>query len=182
MIFRRWIVPVSLALAAAVAAVVMQHPVGPSSLPPSPGAEPPVAATDAAKIVEPVDTADAADAADTADSRPLVAAPPSVDTPAPEATEAAGFRVYLDPETGRFVPEPPAGAEVESDVATEALSTRSVDLVEQPSPVPGGGMMLDLRGRFQNVIEMSVDASGALSSDCAIEDASGSAGDEGVKP
>lgn len=177
MIFRRWIAPVSLALAAAVAAVVMQHPVGPSASPPSPGDEPPVAATDAAKIVEPVNTADAAEIG------PLVAAPPSVDTPAPQATEAAGFRVYLDPETGRFVPEPPAGAEVEPDVATaEAVSTRSVDLVEQPSPVPGGGMMLDLQGRFQNAIEMSVDASGALSSDCATEDASGPAGDEGVSP
>lgn len=176
MVTRRWIAPVSLVLAAAVAAVVMLRPVGPSSSPPSPGVTQLVAATDAAKTV------DSADIADTADSRPLVAAPPSADTPTPQATEAAGLRVYIDPETGRFVPEPPAGAAVETDVATaEAVSTRSVDLVEQPSPVPGGGMMLDLEGRFQNAIEMSVDASGALSSDCAIEDASSPAGDEGVE-
>lgn len=63
-----------------------------------------------------------------------------------------GMRVWIDPETGQLS-TPPAevleaeskkrGAVVPGDDAEEAA-----ELV--PSPVPGGGMMLDLRGRHRN--------------------------------
>lgn len=173
---RSWIAPLSIVLAAAVAVAVVERPVAPQSSPqsvrPAASAAQPVAAADAA------DTADTADAADV---RRVSAAPPSVAPPASVPT--AGLRAHVDPETGRFVPEPPPGAAVESDLVTaDAMSTRSVDLVELPSSVPGGGVMLDLGGRFQSAIEMSIDESGALSSDCATDEAPpAAAGDQGMR-
>jgi hypothetical protein len=170
-----------LVLAAVTAAVALQRAGTPQSSPPSPqaSAPPSLAVPD---VVAP----DAAVPPPTGETAPAPAPPRSAaggPAAAEAGTEAAGLRAYIDPETGRFVPEPPPGVVDEVDRATAAaLSTRSEDLVEQPSPVPGGGVMVELEGRFQSAIEMSVDESGALSSDCATDEAPPAAdGNEGVR-
>jgi hypothetical protein len=63
---------------------------------------------------------------------------------------AAAVRVYRDPQTGKFeVPTGhPSAEELES--LGRAFSTSSQGLVEVPSPVQGGGVKVDLRGRFRN--------------------------------
>ncbi len=60
----------------------------------------------------------------------------------------AGVQVHIDPETGEIIAPPP---EAEAGDSPEALqgSAAEVDepLVEVPSEVPGGGRVIDLRGR-----------------------------------
>jgi hypothetical protein len=41
-----------------------------------------------------------------------------------------------------------------------ALSTSHDGLVEVPSPLPGGGIRVDLQGRFQNPLFVTIDADG----------------------
>lgn len=65
-----------------------------------------------------------------------------------------GMRVYVDPETGEFV-DPPSIKQGDS-----AQSTSAVDLVEEQSQVPGGGVMVDLKGRFQSPLVINRDAQG----------------------
>jgi hypothetical protein len=84
----------------------------------------------------------------------------SCPAPAPAApTGAAGFVAgELDP--GAKAAEP-------------ALSTSAEGLVAEPSPVPGGGMMIDLQGRFQNAATATVDDSGQATVDCTPADSAG---------
>ncbi len=87
------------------------------------------------------------------------------DAPRAEGAAGAGMRVYIDPSTGGVVP-PPAGA----PIAEPALqrSTSAVGLVEVPSPVDGGGVMVDLKGRFQSVMTVTRKPDGSLTTDCTI--------------
>ena len=76
----------------------------------------------------------------------------------------AAMRVYRDPDTGQ-IGEPPAGApptEVPGRLR-DALSTSSEGLVETTSPTPGGGVMVDLKGRFLSPLIATRDADGKLS-------------------
>ena len=60
------------------------------------------------------------------------------------------MRIYRDPGTGELG-DPPAEAPAQVSLPpADALSTSSEGLVETPSPVPGGGVMIDLRGRFRS--------------------------------
>jgi hypothetical protein len=71
------------------------------------------------------------------------------------AGEAPAMRVYVDPATGAVVPESRvAPAPLLLDPAT---SKSAVGLVEEPAP--GGGVLVDLKGRFQTplVAEMGSD-------------------------
>lgn len=70
-------------------------------------------------------------------------------------------KVNIDPETGQFVSPP------EHDVAAanqtsepSALSSSVEKMEEHPSPVPGGGMMIDLRGRFQSPMSATIEGNG----------------------
>ena len=78
----------------------------------------------------------------------------------------AGYVVHFD-ESGRVMEEPTAEsiAELNAKLA-QAINTSSEGLVEQASPVSGGGMMIDLQGRFQTSAAASVDASGKLIVPC----------------
>jgi hypothetical protein len=63
-----------------------------------------------------------------------------------------GMTIHLDPQTGALLPEPAAGTvpiQVTPDLL-KALSSSHDGLVEVPSPVPGGGVSVDLQGRFQS--------------------------------
>ena len=75
--------------------------------------------------------------------------------------ESGALRVYIDPETGEYTtppaPEVPAARKLPSPAA---LSTSHEGLEEQPSPVPGGGTLVDLKGRFRSPLVATIDSNG----------------------
>lgn len=76
----------------------------------------------------------------------------------------AAIRVYIDPKTGKTGPPPPGELPPElPSQLMEALSTSSEGLVETPSPTPGGGFMIDLKGRFHAPLTATQDADGKVS-------------------
>jgi hypothetical protein len=90
------------------------------------------------------------------------------------AVPAAGYVVHIDPATGQVVEASPSTVAVTIDPQwADRLSTSSHGLVEQPSPVPGGGTMVDLQGRFQNAFVAAVDDSGRVGATCLTDPASG---------
>ena len=76
----------------------------------------------------------------------------------------AGMRVYVDPNTGEIT-QPPAGAPAAETFESPepAFSTSSEGLVETPSPVSGGGVMLNLQGRFRSPLVATQGADGKIS-------------------
>jgi len=73
-----------------------------------------------------------------------------------------GLKAYKDPVTGKFGP-PPAG--VQSSLPASALSNQksAVSVMKEvPSPVIGGGMMIDLKGRFRKDLIATKDAEGRI--------------------
>jgi hypothetical protein len=70
-----------------------------------------------------------------------------------------GMRAYVDPATGRLLAEPPRG--VAAPVAAAEASRSSQGLVEEP--VPGGGVKVDLKGRFKSPLVATVRPDGSLS-------------------
>jgi hypothetical protein len=83
------------------------------------------------------------------------------------AVSAAGYVVHIDPVTGRLASTPQGAAPAMFDEEMlNRLSTSSEGLVVQPSPVPGGGVMVDLQGRFQNAFVATVDDSGRVDATC----------------
>jgi hypothetical protein len=86
--------------------------------------------------------------------------------PAEKAAEvpagASGMTIYIDPQTGAILKKPAPGT-VPLQLTPElqnALSTSHDGLVEVPSSVPGGGVKVDLRGRFQSPLLGTIDAHG----------------------
>ena len=78
--------------------------------------------------------------------------------PAGAGEGSAGMRVYIDPVTGEFA-EPPAGAVAAPSAAS---STSDAGLVETPSPVPGGGVSVDLQGRFRSPLIATIGTDGKM--------------------
>ena len=76
------------------------------------------------------------------------------DAPAPPAA-SSGMRVYVDPKTGEPT-APPPNAAVESAPAVQQRSGEG--LVEEPAP--GGGVMMDLKGRFKTPLAVTVGPDG----------------------
>jgi hypothetical protein len=77
---------------------------------------------------------------------------------------AAGMTIHVDPQTGAILKEPAPGA-VPLQLTPQlrnSLSTSHQGLVETPSAAPGGGIKLDLQGRFQNPLIVTTDANGKL--------------------
>ena len=70
-------------------------------------------------------------------------------------------RATIDPETGEFVnpPEQETPAASES-IQPSALSISAETMEESSSPVPGGGVMIDLKGRFQSPVSATVERNG----------------------
>lgn len=83
------------------------------------------------------------------------------------ASESAAYRVYIDPQTREFVAPP---VFVEPDHVTynaqDPLNYSSEGLVEQPSPIEGGGIMVDLQGRFRNTSVATINADGTVAAPC----------------
>ncbi|MDH3197723.1 MAG: hypothetical protein OEO21_05730 [Candidatus Krumholzibacteria bacterium] len=85
----------------------------------------------------------------------------------PRGPAASGMVVHIDPATGEFVEPRDGTVPVALDKEMlDALSTSAEGLVETPSPVPGGGVMVDLRGRFHSTHVAVVDGEGGLSATC----------------
>ena len=84
-----------------------------------------------------------------------------------ESTGAAGYVVYIDPATGKFTDSPQNASPIVFDAELQnALSTSSRGLRAEPNPGPGGGMRVDLQGRFQNVMFAVVDSDGHVRTSC----------------
>ena len=74
----------------------------------------------------------------------------------------SGMTIHIDPKTGAILKEPAPGS-VPLQLTPQlrnALSTSHQGLVEEPSTVPGGGVKLDLQGRFQSPVIVTTDADG----------------------
>ena len=92
------------------------------------------------------------------------AAQPPAEQPAAVPGGAAGMMIYIDPQTGAILKEPAPGTvplQLTPDLQ-KALSTSHQGLVEVPSPVPGGGVTVDLQGRFQSPLFDTIYADGKL--------------------
>jgi hypothetical protein len=93
------------------------------------------------------------------------AAPARPSAGQPAATpQGAGMIIYIDPQTGAIRQDPAPGTlplEL-SPQERNAMSTSHEGLVEVPSTVPGGGVMIDLQGRFQSPLIGTIDADGKL--------------------
>jgi hypothetical protein len=95
----------------------------------------------------------------------------SADDPQSTAAGAAGMKVYIDPVTGEFLegPPEPVRAETVKDI-NDRFSTSTEGLQQVPAPV-GGGVMVDLRGRFQQTVKAAIDDSGKVTVGCDRHDA-----------
>ena len=98
---------------------------------------------------------------------------PGEGQPAP----AGGMTIHIDPQTGTILKEPAHGT-VPLQLTPElqnALSTADTGLVEVPSGVPGKGVKIDLQGRFQSPLIVTIDADGGVKMQ-HLNEAPGSAG------
>lgn len=77
---------------------------------------------------------------------------------------ASGMTIHIDPQTGRIL-EQPAGGTAPFELTPElqkAVSTSHDGFVAVPSPIQGGGIIINLQGRFQNPLVATIDADGTL--------------------
>ena len=89
-------------------------------------------------------------------------APVVAQAAAVQPQNSAGMVAHKDPVTGRFVPE--ASAAQPSKETANALSMSQEGLVEVPAP--GGGFMVDLRGRFQQAMTATANPDGSVTVEC----------------
>jgi hypothetical protein len=96
----------------------------------------------------------------------LLAAGACVAVPAPPVFsaegDAPGLMIYIDPQTGAILKEPSPGT-VPLQLTPQlqnAFSTTHHGLAEVLISAPGGGVKVDLQGRFQSPLFATVDANG----------------------
>ena len=90
---------------------------------------------------------------------------------------AGGMTIHIDPQTGTILKEPAPGT-VPLQLTPELqnrLSTSDTGLVEVPSALPGKGVKIDLQGRFQSPLIVTIDANGQVKMQ-HLDEAPGSAG------
>jgi hypothetical protein len=70
--------------------------------------------------------------------------------------------IHIDPQNGAILKEPAPGTVPLqlTPALRNAFSTSHQGLVEVPSAVPGAGVKVDLRGRFQSPLLVTIDANG----------------------
>jgi hypothetical protein len=97
-------------------------------------------------------------------SAPSAAAPPALGGAVGTPQGAPGFKVYIDPGTGRLLKEPaPGSVPLQlSPREQNARSTSQQGLTEVTSPTPGGGVKVDLQGRFRSPLIATIDANGKV--------------------
>lgn len=86
--------------------------------------------------------------------------PPVAAAEVPEA--AGGIVVYIDPVTGAILQAPAPGGTALPLTSTflQELSTSSAGLDQVR--LPGGGVIVDLQGRFQSPLIATIDANGVI--------------------
>jgi len=89
-------------------------------------------------------------------------ATPAHETSAPAF--AAGQVLTLD-SSGKITNATPQMTDLRAGLG-EALSTSSEGLVEEKSTAQGGGVMVNLQGRFQNAMTIGVSEDGTVSAPC----------------
>jgi hypothetical protein len=74
------------------------------------------------------------------------------------------MRVYIDPRTGAIVREPTPGTQPLqlTPRLRDSFRTSHEGLIETPSSTPGGGVKLDLQGRFQSPLAATADRDGKV--------------------
>lgn len=88
-------------------------------------------------------------------------------SPAIASSNQAGMILNIDPATGRIVEQPVSmDGHVLSGEPDPAFSTSSDGLQQIPSPVHGGGVSMNLEGRFQNAMTATVNADGTVNAPC----------------
>jgi hypothetical protein len=97
----------------------------------------------------------------------------AVTQPAPSSQPA--MVTHIDPVTGEPT-SPPAGGE--GAQLGDVIDTSDEGLVEKPSPVEGGGMMIELDGRFQNTVVVDGDSVECVPDSQAAAEAAAAAGGE----
>ena len=92
----------------------------------------------------------------------VVTTGPPQPTAVPEG--APGMIIHIDPQTGelRRTPAPGTTPLQLSPQERNAFSTSHQGLVEVPSSVPGGGVKLDLQGRFHSPLAVTIGPDGKL--------------------
>lgn len=77
---------------------------------------------------------------------------------------SSGYKVFIDPETGKFIDAP---LEEEDMPVTRGLGSSSVseELLEEPAP--GGGVMIVLPESYLYFSRAAIDGNGKLSTDCS---------------
>lgn len=96
------------------------------------------------------------------DARPAAVGTPVAQAPkGAESTSLAGSsaqKAYIDPDTGELIPRPARVAPAQRDsIQPSTLGASTDGMQERSSPVPDGGVMIDLKGRFQNPVSVTVD-------------------------
>jgi hypothetical protein len=72
---------------------------------------------------------------------------------------AGGMRAYIDPKTREFV-APPAEALEAAEPMAGGAAEATVELRQAPSVVPGGGVVLDLRGTQRSALSGTANGEG----------------------
>lgn len=77
----------------------------------------------------------------------------------------AALRIYVDPTTGKVIAPPRApAAPAPSAKPSPSLDTSGQGLVR--TPAPGGGVMINLQGRFRNQAVATMSADGRVDQKC----------------
>jgi hypothetical protein len=94
--------------------------------------------------------------------------------PAQASVATQGMRVYRDPQTGRLGP-PPSGVVPPGLTTSEQRMLNRSDQGLQPRALPGGGIAIDLQGRYRNMAVATVGADGQAAVNCALTPAQAAA-------
>jgi hypothetical protein len=86
----------------------------------------------------------------------------SAKSPAASAPTTSAQMVYRDPVTGQ-IGAPPPGTRP-TGAAPAGMNTSSTGLQQTASP--GGGVMVDLQGRFQSFSRVRADGNGKVTAEC----------------
>jgi hypothetical protein len=78
-------------------------------------------------------------------------------------TMSPGMQAHVDPQSGALVPE--AVGPVAPALPAPPPAPPAAEI-----PAPGGGMMVDIRGRFMSSVVATIAADGSLHVDCVTSD------------
>lgn len=86
----------------------------------------------------------------------------SVEKKGTESKKAPGMKIYIDPKTGDLSNSPAQPPVAELQRSLEVSKESTSELRQVPSPRPGGGIMIDLKGRFRHPLTATRKADGKV--------------------